>query len=82
MRENSETECPTRHFNPTIHKSSLNPSAAPLLTSNSRNDNVVGDLTIFFLKKDLSLSRFKKFTDRPKVFATWKTSFQSITREL
>ena len=51
VRENLETEHPTRHSNPVIHKSSLNPSAAPFLTSNSRNDNVVGDLTKFLLKK-------------------------------
>lgn len=36
----------------------------------------------FLLQKDLLFSRFSHFNDKPETFATWKTSFKSITEEL
>jgi len=44
--------------------------------------SVVSDLTKFLLKKDLLLSRFQNFDDRPENYSAWKASFKSITEEL
>ena len=82
VRENPETEFPAEHLDPNVQNSNLNPNAAVFKTNRTHTDSVVGDLTKFLLKKDLLLSRFYKFNDRPEVFATWKTSFLSITQEL
>ena len=44
--------------------------------------NVASELTRFLLKKELLLSRLTHFNDKPESFAIWKTSFQSIMKEL
>ena len=47
------------------------------------NDNVqLTELSHFLLKKDMLLSRFVRFNDKPEMFHTWKTSFASIGSEL
>ncbi|XP_056020363.1 uncharacterized protein LOC125680242 [Ostrea edulis] len=43
---------------------------------------VATDLTQFLLKKDLLLSRFSSFSDRPETYETWKATFKNITKEL
>lgn len=43
---------------------------------------VVENLTQFLLKKDLLMSRFSPFNDRPDSYQTWKASFTSIVKEL
>ena len=45
-------------------------------------DSVVEGLTQFLLRKDLVLSRFTNFDDRPEHYSTWKASFQCIIKEL
>ena len=51
-------------------------------THQENSGTVVFTLTQFLLKKDLLLSRFVPFSDRPETYIAWKASFTSIVREL
>jgi hypothetical protein len=57
----------------------LNPEASPYVPN--RNTSA-SDFTKFLLKKDLLLTRLVNFNDRPESFASWKSSFQTVMREL
>lgn len=46
------------------------------------NKATLSELSRFLLKKDLLMSRFAKFTDKPESYEMWKASFQAITKEL
>ncbi|XP_065944078.1 uncharacterized protein [Magallana gigas] len=46
------------------------------------SDHVVENLTQFLLKKDLLMSRFSSFNDKPDSYQTWKASFTNIVKEL
>ena len=83
---------PLQGYNPS---SILNPDAARFIpktdavvpngltvTSKHNEDSVVTNLTQFLLRKDLVLSRFTNFNDRPENFSSWKASFRSVVREL
>lgn len=46
------------------------------------SDHVVENLTQFLLKKDLLMSRFSSFNDKPDSYHTWTASFTNIVQEL
>lgn len=48
----------------------------------NQNNNTLTELSRFLLKKDLLMSRFSRFSDRPEAYALWRSSFKAITREL
>ncbi|XP_056016958.1 uncharacterized protein LOC130053620 [Ostrea edulis] len=58
----------------------LNPYASEFRPCS--HSGVATDLTQFLLKKDLLLSRFSSFNDRPETYETWKATFKNITKEL
>lgn len=60
------------------------PSYFPsVLPENNNNQlSVINNVTQFLLKKNLLLSRFSNYDDKPESYACWKSSFKAITREL
>ncbi|XP_061170421.1 uncharacterized protein LOC133179742 [Saccostrea echinata] len=64
---------------PDRHCYMLNPEAPPYVPNPY---TPASDFTKFLLKKDLLLTRLVNFNDRPESFASWKSSFQTVMREL
>ncbi|XP_062592959.1 uncharacterized protein LOC134254438 [Saccostrea cucullata] len=46
--------------------------------SNYQNHGMASELTKFLLKRDLLMSRFSSFNDRPENYSLWKTSFRAV----
>ena len=75
ITDNMQNSRPNINYN----ESYLNPNATAFSPS---NNEAMNGLSQFLLKKDLQLSRFTQFNDKPETFAAWKTSFRSIASEL
>lgn len=43
------------------------------------NHGTTSELIKFLLKKDLLMTRFSNFNDRPETCSLWKTSFRAVT---
>lgn len=54
-----------------------NPSA-----NENANLNNNAEISKFLLKKDLLMSRLTTFSDRPEAYRAWKSSFQSVVKDL
>ena len=68
------------NISPIPQREQLNPYASEFREYS--NSGVTTDLTQFLLKKDLLLSRFSAFNDRPDTYETWKATFTTIIKEL
>lgn len=73
-RDKEQSNKPDTPLPPPIIRKSINPITA--------SDHLVENLTPFFLKKDLLMSRLSSFNDKPDSYQTWKASFTSIVKEL
>ncbi|XP_069114175.1 uncharacterized protein [Argopecten irradians] len=61
---------------------SLNVNAPAFAPALSTDAGIATDLTRFLLKKDLLLSRLTNFDDRAESYPAWKSSFESIMKDL
>nr|XP_022331795.1 uncharacterized protein LOC111129629 [Crassostrea virginica] len=68
------------NISPVPQRHQLNPYASEFREYS--HSGVATDLTQFLLKKDLLLSRFSAFNDRPDTYETWKATFTAIIKEL
>jgi len=76
---------PREYFHPVFATDRLNPNAPsfrPITAMKQSSSSTTDDLTHFLLKKDLLLTRFMNFNDRPESFASWKFSFRNVISEL
>jgi len=71
----------THNTHEPVTTENVNDTVQQTNTDNS-NNIALTELSRFLLKKDLLLSRFSRFNDRPESYALWKSSFQAITKEL
>ena len=68
------------YISPVPRRQQLNPYG--LEFREYSHSGVATDLTQFLFKKDLLLSRFSAFNDRPDTYETWKATFTTIIKEL
>ncbi|XP_048734152.2 uncharacterized protein LOC125650167 [Ostrea edulis] len=66
-------------FLPELQSSILNYQPAQ---NSNQNHGMASELTKFLLRKDLLMSRFSNFNDRPETYSLWKASFRAVTSEL